>query len=329
MNTLFVGIDISKDTLDIIGLDQHEQVVYPAQIADNSESGIAHILQQLVEFSNHSVWVCMEHTGVYGQLLLKRLSSAGVRCCRLNPLHLTYSLGLVRGKTDAIDARRIAQYALIHHKSLVAYVSPGRILEQLKVLMSTRLRLVKMLTSLKNGLKATQIAAKTLNLEASIELQEQAIVQLQQHIKEHERQMRALIDASESLQLVYHRLQSIIGVGPITAMMCVIETHNFTRFSNPRKFNCHCGLAPFAYQSGSSVRKATKTSPYRDPTLKAVLMQAAATAIQYDPQLKAYYHRKVQQGKAKLSVLNAVANKLVLRIFAVAKRDEPFVKLYP
>ena len=58
-------------------------------------------------------------------------------------------------------------------------------------------------------------------------------------------------------------------------------------------------------------------------------MQAAATAIQYDPQLKAYYHRKVQQGKAKLSVLNAVANKLVLRIFAVAKRDEPFVKLYP
>ena len=60
--------------------------------------------------------------------------------------------------------------------------------------------------------------------------------------------------------------------------------------------------------------------------MKSILFKAAGSAIQHDPQLKAYYLRKVKLGKHKLSVLNAVANKLVLRIFAVARRKEPFVK---
>ena len=61
--------------------------------------------------------------------------------------------------------------------------------------------------------------------------------------------------------------------------------------------------------------------------MKAILTKGAITAIQYDPQLKAYYNRKVKEGKHRMSVINAVANKLVLRIFAVAKRNDPFVKL--
>ena len=65
----------------------------------------------------------------------------------------------------------------------------------------------------------------------------------------------------------------------------------------------------------------------RDKSLKTILFKAAGAAIQHDPQLKKYYKRKVSEGKHKLTVLNAVANKLVLRIFAVAKRNEPFVKL--
>ncbi len=329
MNPLCVGIDISKDTLDVIGLDEQQRVIYPHQVVENSETGIANLCRELAQFKRYSLWVCVEHTGVYGRLLVDRLTNKGIRCCLLNPMHLSYSFGLVRGKTDAVDAQRIARYGIIHRNELHMHVSPGRVLEQLKVLMSTRLRFVKTLTSLKNGLKATQIAAQTLDLTTCMQAQAQAITQLQAHVTTLERAMIALVRASESLNQRYRRLQTIIGVGPITAMICLIETHDFTRFTNPRKFNCHCGLAPFAHQSGSSVQKRTKTSPYRDPTLKAVLMQAAATAIQYDPQLKAYYHRKLEQGKAKLSVLNAVANKLVLRIFAVAKRNEPFVKLYP
>jgi transposase len=62
-------------------------------------------------------------------------------------------------------------------------------------------------------------------------------------------------------------------------------------------------------------------------SLKATLIKSATTAIQYDPQLKKYYDRKTKEGKHKMSVKNAVANKIVSRIFAVVKRNEPFVKL--
>ena len=61
--------------------------------------------------------------------------------------------------------------------------------------------------------------------------------------------------------------------------------------------------------------------------MKAVFFNAASTAIQHDPQLKNYYIRKKNQGKHNLTVINAVANKIVLRIFAVVNRDEPFIKL--
>jgi hypothetical protein len=75
------------------------------------------------------------------------------------------------------------------------------------------------------------------------------------------------------------------------------------------------------------VRGRTKTSSLSNKGLKSILFKAASTAIQHDPQLKNYYSRKLADGKHKLSVLNAVANKIVLRIFAVANRNEPFVKL--
>ena len=117
-------------------------------------------------------------------------------------------------------------------------------------------------------------------------------------------------------------------MGNITAIKCILETDNFTKFDNPRKFNCHCGLAPFKYQSGSSIRGKTKTSPLCDKSLKSILFKAACSAIQHDPQLKNYYLRKIEEGKHKLSVINAVASKIVLRIFAVSKRDQNYVKIY-
>ncbi|MFD2833275.1 transposase [Gramella sp. AN32] len=110
-------------------------------------------------------------------------------------------------------------------------------------------------------------------------------------------------------------------------MKCISGTDNFLKFTDPRKFSCHCGLAPFPYQSGTSIRGKTRTHYLRDRSLKATLIKGAVSAVQHDPQLKKYYNRKIKDGKHKMTVINAVANKLVLRIFAVVKREEPFVKL--
>src|SRR5690606_18926799 len=95
----------------------------------------------------------------------------------------------------------------------------------------------------------------------------------------------------------------------------------------PNKYACYCGVAPFEYSSGTSVNFRTKVNPIANKPLKAMLNLAARSAITSDPELKLYYLRKVEEGKNKMSVLNAVRNKLIHRIFAVVKRGTPYVVL--
>lgn len=117
------------------------------------------------------------------------------------------------------------------------------------------------------------------------------------------------------------------GVGLLTAAYMIVLTNNFTSFKNPRKFNCYAGIAPFEHSSGSSIKGKTKTSKLRNKGIKTVLFNGANSAIIYDEELKAYYKRKKQEGKAHNSIINAVCCKLVYRMFAVVKREEPFVNL--
>ena len=181
---------------------------------------------------------------------------------------------------------------------------------------------------MKNGLKSLEIEAKIISLKSHIQEMERIILQIEKSILSTEKQMREIIKQNDELKNNFQKITSVIGVGEITAIKCILETDNFTKFNNPRKFSCHCGLAPFKYQSGSSIRGKTKTSSLCDKSLKSILFKAACSAIQHDPQLKNYYLRKTSEGKHKLSVINAVASKIVLRIFAVSKRKQNFVKLF-
>src|SRR5690606_6198583 len=95
---------------------------------------------------------------------------------------------------------------------------------------------------------------------------------------------------------------------------------------DPRKFNCFTGLAPFENSSGLKAG-VTKTSHYRHKYLKALFFNGANSAARYDPQLKKYYQRKKEQGKAHLSIMNAIACKLVSRAFATVKRQSPYLVL--
>lgn len=329
MEKLFIGIDVSKDVLDFHGLSEGGEVVIPNGTITNEMSGIRDLINKLraKRYTGYEVHVCMEHTGHYGYLLIAGLSQASIKLSVINPLEIKNSSGLVRGKNDAVDARRIARYALANRFGLRPYSLPCHEIRQLRALMALREGYVKIAVQLKNSLRALKIAGSTISLKEQIKGHQELIRAQQGAIASLERQMLGIIEGNALLKGSYKKVTSVIGVGPLTGIKCIIETENFTKFGDARKFACHSGLAPFEYQSGSSVKKRTKTSPLRNKGLKAILFKAASSAVQHDPQLRSYYKRKTQQGKHKLSVLNAVANKIVLRIFAVAKRDEPFLKL--
>lgn len=326
MKKLFVGIDVSKDVFDYCFLTQENEVLVSKGQSSNTVKGIAEFCEQINTFKDYAILICMEHTGYYGSLLAFEFTKRGLCYSLLNPLELKLSMGLTRGKTDAIDAFRIASFALCNQHKLQPHKLPTEQLQQLKVLISMRDRYVKIVVQLKNGHRACQIVAKTIDIKKQLKESEALIKRQEKAILNLEKQMLELINSSTELKETFTKINQVIGVGPLTAIKCIVETDNFNKFNDGRKFSCHCGLAPFEYRSGSSVRGRTKTSPLRDKSLKSIFFKAACTAIQHDPQLKHYYSRKVQEGKHKLSVINAIANKIVLRIFAVAKRDEPFVK---
>lgn len=324
MKKFIVGIDVSKDKLDFCILNDQDHSVDSKGVIENNKKAISKWLQS---FSADQHVFAMEHTGHYGAMLAWLLSERKMCFYMINPMDLKKSLGIQRGKTDAVDAYRIASYSIGNKHRLKAYDLPTKKLRKIKALMTARDRYVKISVQLKNSLKGNQILNKTIDIKDLIREEKRQIKSITMALKEVEKQIMELILSSEELKTNYQKIIKVIGVGPITAVKCITETDNFLKFPNARKFSCYCGLAPFPYQSGSSIRGKSKTHHLRNKALKSTLFKAASSAIQHDPQLKSYYQRKLKEGKRKLCSINAVANKLVLRIFAVVKRDEPFVKL--
>ncbi len=97
------------------------------------------------------------------------------------------------------------------------------------------------------------------------------------------------------------------------------------KFKDARKFASFCGIAPFPNSSGTSIRGRTKVSHLANKKIKSLLDLCAKSAIQSNPEMKSYYHKRIEQGKNKMSTINIIRNKIVYRVFAVVKRQTPYV----
>lgn len=99
----------------------------------------------------------------------------------------------------------------------------------------------------------------------------------------------------------------------------LVYTKGFTAFKNAKELACYCGVVPFNKTSGSSVKYRPSVSPFANMKLKKLLHLCAMSALQNDPEMKAYFERKLLEGKNKMSIINAIRNKLVHRVFAVVR----------
>lgn len=328
MKNLFCGVDISKDFLDYAICNGEDKSIIALEKIPNDRKGIKSLIKNLKKESDGgSLWVCFEHTGNYGLMLASVLSEFDIDYSMVPSLEIIKSSGMVRGKTDSVDAKRIALYLAVNNYKLKPTKLPSDEIMKIKTLLTLRQQYVKIRTQFKNSVKSLKISAKIIPLKNEIKQQEKEISRYDSLIKAIEVQIKEIIKANEQLEKNYKKITEILGIGLITASLFLVSTNNFTAFENPRKFNCYCGLAPFEYSSGTSVKGRTKTSHYRNKELKAALFKAANTAIAHDPEISLYFARKISEGKHKMSVINAIACKLVYRVFAVIKRDEPYYRL--
>jgi len=327
MYSFFVGCDISKDYFDVSYYNSKE-VVYLNRFS-NDKKGFKAMVKALKQHTNEpqaSWFFCFENTGVYSKSLFKWLDAKGIPCREGNALHISKSLGLRRAKDDVIDSKDICLYTYQRRDSIKPTEFPAPVFIQLKVLLGRRALLVKSKSALKVSL-SEQRPIIELDLYKSLEQDNQQLQEMiKMQIKNLEQKIEHLIDSHSALLNNKKLIQSISGIGPIISAQLIVCTQNFSRFSDPRKFASYAGIAPFPNQSGKrrGVRKVSKMANRR---IKKLLSSAAVVAVTHDPQIRAYFLKKIQQGKAKGCAYNNVKNKLIKRVFAVIKRQSPYVQL--
>jgi transposase len=319
-----IGADLSKRSIDLV---YHLTKAYIK--IDNSTDGFNDLMRWLQKLNidiSESI-IVMEHTGLYSYCFENFLHQHQIIFCKLNAVEIKRSIGLVRGKTDKLDAARIAEYGYEKKNRLRVNQPLSNHMKRLQVLHSTYHRLVRHRAALINALKEYRhigIAEKDMIIQS----QQQLIKNFDKQIQKLLSEIKMIIDEQPALHQNFLLLQSIKGVGKVLALTIIIKTHNFTRFTNARKFACFCGTAPFDHSSGTSVRKKSRVSHLADKQMKTLLDLSAKSAIQYDKELKKYYLKRVENGKSKMSTINIVRNKILYRVFAVIKRQTPFVENY-
>ena len=319
-----IGADLSKKSIDLVChlLNTHLQI-------ENSITGYKDLLQWMWQqkINPSETMIVMEHTGLYSYCFEKFLHQHQMPFCKVNALAIKRSIGIVRGKTDKLDAARIAAYGYEKKEKLAVDVPASDALKRLQLLHSTRERLVKHRTSLTCTIKEYRHIGIT-EKDVLMQTQLQLIKNFDKQIEKLMTAIETIIDEDPSLKQNFDLLQSIKGVGKIIALTTIIKTHNFSRFANARKFACFCGTAPFEHSSGTSIRRKSRVSHLADKQMKSLLDLSAKSAIQYDKELREYYLKRTEAGKSKMSTINVVRNKILYRMFAIIKRQTPFTENY-
>ena len=282
----FIGIDISKKTLDVVIYDQEKKNASKHFKVNNELKGFKEMITTLKSEGVviKEAFICLEYCGIYG-LELGLFLEGKIEFCFCSPLHIKRSLGLTRGKNDKLDAYKIAWFSYMFRDELSPSRMPTETMLKLKSLMGERSRVVKAAATEKQVLRelSRQLDSKSIGrIKHRLKILASDITAIEDEVK-------ALIMSSPALKINYELLISITGIALVNATMMILCTNNFEGIINARSFACYCGVAPFEYSSGTSIRGRTKVSNLANKRMKADLTNAARSAIVHDPEMRIYY----------------------------------------
>jgi transposase len=329
-NQAIIGIDVSKRRLDVtvfttVSTDQQHYSFF-----SNDLKGFKSLLKwvkQSTKLSQDAFIICMEHTGIYTLELCCFLEDQGIYKALENSLQIKRSLGIQRGKNDKIDSAKIAEYAFRFRDKLKSFKVPSKALLKLRTVFAQRDRLMKAKISLDLGSQSVELYGPGINKEV-IKGNKKIIDSINQEIQNLDKLMVAIIESDPELLSVFNKLNSVPCIGVQSIVYFLIVSNGGVSFESPRNFACYCGVAPFEYRSGTSIRGKTQVSYLANRRMKELLHMASLNAVRFIPELKDYYERKAKEGKNPMSILNAIKFKIICRMFAVLNREEPYQKDY-
>lgn len=325
----FVGIDISKKTFDAALFFQEPGSFIHRCFPQTTEGFIAF----LKWLKDHQVTlqdtlICMEHTGLYTNGITRFLVEAKANLWVEMAIKIKLSMGLQRGTNDKASSVTIAEYAMRFSDKAKLWKPVDTEILELRNLIGQRDRVINSLMQLRVPVEEMKSCGSEKQGTELERLQLPAINGLKKAKEKIEKAISDFIAAEEKISNNIALMCSIKGVGLQTAASLYAYTKGFTMFENAKQLACYCGVVPFGKTSGTSVRYRPGVSPFGNRKLKSLLHLCAMSALRWDKEIKAYYERKVLEGKNKMSVINAIRNKLLLRIFAVLRDQRPYVENY-
>lgn len=329
----YLGIDVSKLWFDVSMLIVKNGCKEPMlterfhNTAQGLETFEAWLLQWEVPYDGNSL-VVMENTGVYHRLIWGYCSANNLPIHIGNAADIKWSLGITRGKSDITDSKRLCTYCYRHAEDLKATPVLDPVFIQLKDLTTARTRLLSQINSMKVYLNEMKSSANKETMQLMVHAHKAAMEGLKKSIAQIEEQIHRIIKENESIKANYELLVSIPGIGHVTAVYLICCTNNFARKIKGKQLASYAGVVPFENTSGTSIKGRNKVHKMANKDLKKLLHLCALTAIRSSPELKYYYERKKEEGKHSMSILNAIRNKLALRVVAVINNKRKYVDNY-
>lgn len=320
---LFVGIDIAATTAEISIQRPGAKASRSFTIDQTPEgfNGLVHKLQAPGEEPSE-VLVVMEATGSYWISVATRLVYEGFQVSVINPSqahHFAKAL-LKRAKTDAIDAQTLAQLASVLQPE--PWTPPPQIYYELQQRLAQRDDLLNLRQQVRNQLHALEQYPEVI---ASVRTRMDNLLSLfQSQIDEVEVEIASALTQDAAWAAAAARLQSIKGIGWVTAAWTLVTTLNFTTCDTVDSLTAYAGLAPMPRQSGSSVWHRPSIGHSGNGRLRTAFYMATLTAARLNPVIKPFYQRLREAGKPEKVARCAAARKLLHIAWAVVKKDQPF-----
>jgi transposase len=294
MEKTYVGVDVSKDRLDVHILPEGQSFA----VARDGK-GLQELVERLTALQPERI--ALEATGGFERVVAAGLAGVCLPLVVVNPAqvrHFAQALGR-RAKTDPIDAEMIARFVEATKPDIRTL--PDEAARLLADLVARRRQIVEMIGAERNREKRAPVKRIKKSIARLIGALEKELAEIDAEIDESVRGSPVWREKEDLLV-------SVPGVGPISARTLIADMPELGTLDSKR-IGSLGGLAPFTRQSGQWKGKAMIGGGR--PAVRATLFVCAMAAIRHNPVLKAFRDRKVAEGKPKKLVLIAVARKLL------------------
>jgi transposase len=268
----------------------------------------------------------MEATGVYGEAFCYWLIAQAYRVAVDAPHKVKRAFHPLGAKSDPLDSRQIAEYAFRYADQLPLWRPPEALLEQVKTLLSTREQLTKQSSASQNALQALQ--RKVVRTYLAEETLRSTLAHTKEQIRKIDEAIKNLLKNHPTLHEGVMLLLSIPSVGWLMAAHWAVLSQGFQKVLDHRQVAAYLGICPLQHTSGTSIRHRALSRHVGPPEMRKLIHLAARTLRVHHAELRAYFLRKVQGGKAKTLALNNIANRLLRIICAVLRTKTPYIAGY-